>query len=245
LLATRLFSRLLGFREIVPQTVSFPSLLLLGVEGSMQYRCEAMSIAGFVQQVAVSYVTNGYWFYVPGCIPKDKDPRAVDQRLIKKYDIGISKWAKARRKQAGLANLQYIRFDRFFLLLATHGGHRLFIEEAKVIQDVRRFPIKFAGYSISFRGGHAHVRIEPVEYRMLKAYFVDLAVRRSAVHLRDELRGLPFEPYAPVRRKLLNVLRAVNGSRKAAGFEPVASSVFRFRRRVVKPFSCDTREARR
>jgi hypothetical protein len=202
----------------------------------MQYRCEATSIAGFVQQVAVSYVANGYWFYVAGCVPHGKDPRAVDAKIISRYDIGLSKWAKARRKQAGLANLQYIRHERFFLILATHGQHRFFEEEAQVIRDVRRFPIKFAGYSISFRGGHASVRIEPAEYRMLKAYFLDLAVRRSAEHLQVELRELAFQPYAPVRRQLLNLVRAVNRARKAAGFEPVEHSVLRFCRRVIRPF---------
>jgi hypothetical protein len=219
-------------------------LLLLGVTKEMQYRCVATSIAGFVQQVAVSYVANGYWFYVAGCVPKGKDPAAVDRRLIEKYDIDISKWAKARRKRAGLANLQYIRFERFFLILATHGQHRLFQEEAAVIRDVRRFPIKFAGYSVSFRGGHAHVRIEPTEYRMLKAYFVDLAVRRSAKHLGAELCGVGFEPYAPVRRQLLNVVRAVNGARKAAGFEPVPYTALRLRRRVMKPFHLQSGEER-
>ena len=32
----------------------------------------------------------------------------------------------ARRKKQGLANVQYLRFDRFFLLLATYGEHRFF-----------------------------------------------------------------------------------------------------------------------
>src|SRR6266478_807211 len=30
------------------------------------YRCEARSVEGFVPQLAVSYVRNGYFFYVPG-----------------------------------------------------------------------------------------------------------------------------------------------------------------------------------
>jgi hypothetical protein len=48
----------------------------------MQYRCETTSIAGFVQQVAVSYVANGYWFYVAGCVPQGKDRRALDAKII-------------------------------------------------------------------------------------------------------------------------------------------------------------------
>ena len=67
----------------------------------MEYRCEATSVAGFVQQLAVSYVGRGYFFYVIGEIPERKDPRVIDQRLIEKYGLGIGKATRARRKSAG------------------------------------------------------------------------------------------------------------------------------------------------
>ena len=202
----------------------------------MVYKTEATSIGGFVQQVAVSFVGKGYFFYVAGSVPEGKDPCGVDEKLITRYGIDISKWSRARRKQAGTANLQYIRFGRFFLILATHGRHQFFEEEASAIRDVRRSPIRFAGYSISFRGGHPHVRIEQQEYKQLKAYFVDLAVRRSLVSLERELAQIEFEPYAPVRRQLVCILRAVNRIRKKAGFTPVTKQVFRFKRRIYRPF---------
>jgi hypothetical protein len=77
----------------------------------------------------------------------------------------------------------------------------------------------------------------------IKEYFLDLAVHRSAERLGQELRELPFEPYAPVRRQLLCVLRAVNLERKKAGFEPVPRSAFCFLRRISRPFeaSCELR----
>ena len=83
------------------------------------YTCEAVSVEAFVQQVAVSYLGNGYWFYVSGYIPKSKDLWQVDEKLIERYEIDISKWTRCRRKKEGKANVQYIRFDRFFL---THGN---------------------------------------------------------------------------------------------------------------------------
>jgi hypothetical protein len=202
----------------------------------MAYRKEATSIGGFVQQVAVSFVGHGYFFYVAGSIPEGKDPRAVDEKLVVRYGIDISKWARARRKQAGIANLQYVRFGQFFLILATHGRHQFFEDEASCIRDVRRRPIRFAGYSIGFRGGHPHVRIEQEEYKQLKAYFVDLALRRSVASLERELAQIPFEPYAPVRRQLLCILRTVNRARKRAGFSSVTKEVFRFKRRIYLPF---------
>ena len=200
------------------------------------YRCEATSAEGFVQQLAVSYLGNGYWFYVVGEVPEGKDPRRVDEKLIARYGIDLSKWARARRKRAGLANLQYLRFGRLFVLLATHGEHPFFEEEASSVRDARRTPIRFRGYSISYRNGHPHVRIEQDEYNRLKAYFLDVALHRSAERLGGELGRLPFESYAPVRVQLLAVLRAVNRERARAGFEPVPKSCFRFNRRVCRPF---------
>lgn len=208
----------------------------------MGYRCEAISVEGFVQQVAVSYIANGYFFYVAGSVPSGKDPAKVDRKIIERYDIGISKWAKARRKQLGQANLQYIRFERFFLILATHGQHRFFEDEAKVIRDVRRIPIRFAGYSLSFRGGHASVRLDHREYQTLKGYFLANALRRNAEWLAAEFSALGYQPYAPVRRQLKCVARAVDRVRRTAGQAPVPWQPLPAKRRISQPFARKTGE---
>ena len=97
----------------------------------MEYRCEATSVAGFVQQLAVSYIGRGYFFYVRGEIPEKKDPRVVDENITGKYGIAIGKKARALRKASGLANIQYLRFERSFVLLATHGRHPVFRQGRK------------------------------------------------------------------------------------------------------------------
>src|SRR5947209_15578562 len=126
----------------------------------MHYRCEAVSVEGFIQQLAVAYVARGYFFYVTGHIPERKDPHEVDEKLVGRYHIELSKWARARRKQAGQANIQYLRHEDFFVLLATHGEHPFFKEEAQNVRDVRRHAIQYAGYAVGFRGGHVQVRID-------------------------------------------------------------------------------------
>jgi hypothetical protein len=200
------------------------------------YRCVATSTGGFVQQLSSSYLANGYWFYVAGQIPDGKDPLRVDAKLIERYDIDLSRFARARRKRAGIANLQYIRYGRFFLLLATHGRHQFFEEEKTALRDARRVPVKFAGYSLGAQGGAVRVAIERGEYQRLKAYFLDLAPRRTAEQLEAELGSLPFEPYGPIRSQLLCILRAVNHRRKAAGYSPVSKWCFRFKRHIYRPF---------
>lgn len=202
----------------------------------MPYRCAALSIAGFIQQLAVSYLARGYYFYVTGRIPREKNPAEVDRKLIGKYRIGGSKWARARLKRHGVAGVQYLRHLDFFVLLATPGRHRFFEAEAQVIRDARRTPLRYAGYAVSFRGGHACVRIEAETFRDLKGCFLDLALRRSVAQLEAQLRALPFEPYAPVRSQLLQLVRAVSRRRREAGLDPVSPRCLRLHRRIVRPF---------
>lgn len=223
----------------------------------MEYRCIATSSAGFVQQLTCCYLPHGYWFYVSGRIPEHKDPRGVDAKLFTKYGIEISRQARARRKQRGLANVHYLRFDRTFILLATHGHHQFFDDEAGNIRDARRAPIKFSGYSVSVqRGGYlrklspecslrrddklrVRVQIGREEYLDLKAYFLDIACRRSKEQLGLMLYCLPYEPYAPIRQQLLNIVRLVNEKRKATGKVPISPKVLRYRRRIVRPFEME------
>lgn len=135
----------------------------------MQYRCKATSIEGLVQQVAVSYLRHGYWWYVTGTIPDDKDGCHLDQRLIEKYSIDVTERQRAFRKRNGLANMQYIRYGNFFVLMCTAGKHPFREAEATVIRDARKHPIHvprvsrkrtrqksnraFEGYAISYRPG--------------------------------------------------------------------------------------------
>jgi hypothetical protein len=171
-----------------------------------------------------------------------------------KYGIGVSRSARARRKAVGIANVHYLRHERRFLLLATHGFHPFFDHEAKSIRDARHVPIRFEGYSISVvkggflqkrkEGGPAvrdqkwrvRVQIEAELYKGLRAYLEDIALHRSARQLAVELADLPFEPYAPVRQQLLNLIRYINHRRQTANLEPVSFSVLRYRRRIVRPF---------
>ena len=198
------------------------------------YRFEVATLEGFVQQLAVQYLSNGYFFFVTGWVPQGKDAQAIDEKLLRKYCIQVSKWARARRKKAGLANVHYLRFERFFVLVSTHGPHRFFEEEP--FRDARETPIRFGSYSLSVRGGHAHVRIEKGAYLELKAYFEGAALR-PRVELERALGSLPFEAYSPVRRQLLSILGAVNRKRRVAGLDPLPWQCLQLRRRNVRVFS--------
>ncbi len=202
----------------------------------MEYRCVATSLEGLIQQLAVSYVSRGYWHYTTGHIGRTKDPETVDRKLVEKYDITPKKWVRARRKQMGFANLQYIRFERFFVILATDGEHLFKMREKDQIRDARRNAIHYGGYQVAFRNGHVQIRIDDESYRELKAYYVDLACRRKKDSLIEEFYRFPFEPYAPIRRQAFNILREVNRTRKKAGYEQLPTSCIWLKRKIVKPF---------
>jgi len=202
------------------------------------YRCEASSVAGFIQQLAVSYVTNGYWFYVTGGIPAHKDPRAVDAKLIARYGLDVSKWTRCRRRKAGLASVQYLRHGHFFVIVATHGSHEFYAAEANRIQDIRRVPLRYASYAVGCRrfANHWHVavRLDADVFHRLKAKFATMALSDDAERLQQTFRRLPVEPYAAVRRQLFELLRAVNRVRQTAGLELIAASALRLHRRSVE-----------
>ena len=214
----------------------------------MQYRAIATSVEGFVQQIACCYLRHGYWFYVTGQIPAGKDHLQVDAKLIAKYGVAVSESTRSRRKKAGQANLQYLRCERFFVVLATKGTHRFYEDECAQIRDIRRVPLKFAGYSISYRRGgrtrdgrsdpswHAHVKIDRQQQLELTAHLGELAKRRKPDSIASAIYNLPLEPYAPIRRQLLLLLRSLNRQRRELGYSPLPMEVLPLRRRVVIPF---------
>jgi hypothetical protein len=148
--------------------------------------------------------------------------------------------------------VQDLRFERFFVLISTSpiGGHPFSRAERSALRDIRKQPVRIAGYAISSRRDgselrkgverwRAHVRIDRETFVQLRDFYLEQALRRRRGELESELREIPFEPYAPVRRQILSVLRKVNERRKLADLRPLHSSCLRFRRRQVRPFESD------
>ena len=232
----------------------------------MKHRYIAASVEGVIQLIAASYLRHGYYWYVTGQIPLNKNPTSVDEKLIEKYQINVSDWERSRRKKAGIANAQYVRLDRWFILMVTEGHHPLKQTtdqggEGNQLKDVRRYPIRIGGYSISYRRHgegkqlssnsdemtakpyvryRAHVRLDEKTYAYLKARFADIAVHRRAETLVSEFKSLPYARYAPIRRQLLNLARLVNDRRKPHGFDPIPYTRIGLRRRPVKVYQEST-----
>jgi hypothetical protein len=222
-----------------------------------KYKYIATTREGFVQQIAVGYVRHGYVFFVNGKVPNGKDPSKTDQKLLERYGIRTTKDSRYRRKQRGEANLQYIRFNRDWVMLATKGKHEWHHLERANIRDVRRVPLVVCGYSITLADGgnilnrkkspgvqgperdikkRVRVQISKASFRELKAEFLTHARSRSEDWYRMRFYHIGFEPYAPVRKQLLELLRLVNKVRGTHGVRKIAPDCIRYHRKPVKPF---------
>lgn len=79
-------------------------------------------------------------------------------------------------------------------------------------------------------------RIDQETFKALRAYFLEMAVRKGVEGLAREFYGFPLEPYAAIRRQQFGVLHGVNRVWKAVGLEPVPSSCIWLKRRIYRPF---------
>lgn len=193
---------------------------------------ETTSVGAFVQQVAVHCLPHGYRYYVSGFMPEGKDYRAIDKRILAKYEIPPNRFARYRLKKAGKVVIRYLRFERWFLLIASDpwGQHRFFEDEVE-IRDVQAVPIRFHGYELTFRDGRVWVRIGERELDIIRERFLRRAVRsRGVSKLEDEFQSLPYQPYRSVRYQLFGLLDEVNQLRKAAGLGCVSESAIPTRR---------------
>jgi len=229
----------------------------------MEYKYEVKSLVGFLQRVATHLLPKGYYFFVQGILPEGKSPQALDEKFLSRYDVEKTEGARRWRKSKGLGNVQYVRFNRSWILLATHGDHAIREREGKSLKDVRRVPIRIGEYALYVKRGNylkkfvsdkqptpdgrwrVRVLIAREPYRELCAYFLSIACHRQADGLAKELFALPYEPYAPVRKQLLKLLRLINAKRQASGYSKVPSSCLRFKRVIVKSFEPPSIDARR
>jgi hypothetical protein len=204
------------------------------------YQCETTTVTGFIQQLACAYVRSGYVRAACGVLPEGKDAARFDRKQVERYGLDeVTPRIRWRRRRDGMANVQYLRHGRVFMVLASDGQHNVFEqEEGRIVRDLRERPALAFGYSLRVANSHVQVRIAEREYREVAASALALALREPMTDKIVELfRRLPYESYAPVRGQIFGLLAAVNQQRKRSGFELVPVDVVRKRRRIVRPFA--------
>ena len=182
----------------------------------MGTRHVAGSVDGMVA-ILVNLISKGYRYYFVGRIDDPVKRVVRDSRMLEYYDADLPKWTRERRRQRGDANFRYLRFEEWFIVLATEGrAERFWREDRDRVRDVRNTPIRFKGYSISFRQGgfkklspdERHWRSEMwTKYRVARERGEDgiappPADRDMKWHVRVQL---DFETYAGVKAYFLNI----------------------------------------
>ncbi|MGU8412089.1 hypothetical protein ACV3M7_13945 [Clostridium perfringens] len=96
----------------------------------VDYLCKSWQ---FMLQQIVYLVSKGYIYYSVGEIPLNKasKARSIDQKIIDKYNMDLSKHQRARRKQKKLTNFYYLRWKNQFVILHTKGN----VDESVIIDD--------------------------------------------------------------------------------------------------------------
>jgi hypothetical protein len=162
---------------------------------------EVASSAELIRRLTRYYLKEGYWYFVTGHIPEHKSIEKADITLSTKYETTLSKWQRHRRKARGLANVQYLRYERDFILIATDGDHPLFFQD-RTVRDARKHPIEIWYYWIRVRSPRRYeVIVAPWAYHVVKEKVIRLATEGRVDAVIEQLQSLRWINYPGVNRQ--------------------------------------------
>lgn len=231
------------------------------------YRCEMASVEEFVRRIE-RLVRREYYFAFVGHLKPGKDPLALDQKMVRLWNLDRKEWRWAKRSRGSESNVHYVRFRRTYVLLATAGrpekkGRRPwrrgeipprgeFFEQHPNHIDLKDVGLKLFGYNIKSTYSRAHNRRRVfIRLQREKAFpRIKASLLRKATLSRYQQREameaafwhLPILWYGPVREQLSSVLRAVNRIRSRAGLSELRRS--RCIRQTILPAKRQDREAK-
>lgn len=175
---------------------------------------EAHSLGEMLRKVAIDYVRYGYYRYLLAEMPREKDAKVIDHKLLTLYKITYCRTRRARQRAKGEAVVAYVRFGHRFILLATEGDHTEI--EKQNFKDCRVQPIHLSGYTIGVKNTKPCVQLSQKRYRALRKL-----LSRIALHNKTKLtdffnRISPFS-FPGILRQKYKLLKMVNTKRKKAG----------------------------
>ena len=208
-----------------------------------RYRYVCTTLNGFVQR-AVVIASSGYGYFVSGEVPGRKSAEAVDDKMLSKYGLRLTRRQRHYRKSAGKENGHYFRHDSVWVLMATHPSFFLEKDKKEAVMDMREEPLRVGGYSVwvqenpKTRKKTASAWLSEKNYRELRGYFESIAVQRSEEEIAGEMWRVSneWQVYSPVHHQFRVIVGAVNKKRKRAGLKKVPVSCVRVYRPLPKHF---------
>ncbi|MCG6137078.1 MAG: hypothetical protein MET45_20995 [Nostoc sp. LLA-1] len=175
---------------------------------------EAHSLGELLRKVAIDYVRYGYYRYLVIQIPKAKDPKLIDEKILSAYRITYHRTKRARLKAQGEAVVAVVRFGHRFVLLATEGTHTELGK--RLCLDCRVTPIHLSGYTVGVKDGKPNVQMSLKRYRGLKKLLTHTALHNENKLIDFFGRISPFK-FPGILRQQQKLLKMVNAKRKKAG----------------------------
>ena len=213
---------------------------------SQEYRYEVKSVDGFLAQVVRYVACGGHYFYIRVRVPEGKDPRAVAEKLLDRYDIRKKRWQRKRRHLKATASIHLLQYRETIVIMLSKGEHRTFYaDHQSQVRDIRRTALTVFGYSIrstfseTEKRRKVFIRLDKKTYRKVKAHMLTISVwdsYRDKSRLERDFQRLPYQPYQPVYAQLLAILRRVNRERRRRGLDAVDSRCINFKRRLGTVF---------
>ncbi len=213
-----------------------------------EYRYHCETVEGFVQR-AVVLSQKGYRYFISGEVPERKAADEIDEKLLTKYGLRLTRRQRTYRKSKGLPNGHYFRFSRRWVVMGTSRKLFFQVDPNERVRDLRDAPIRVGGYSISLRADgaarrgairrlRASVRLEGRTLRELQAVLLDSHQRWAAADLERQiwLASNHWQVYAPVYRQFQGIVRRLNEARAAAGLGRVGRGCVRISRQAPRHF---------
>ena len=100
----------------------------------MKYRCEATSLEGFVQQLAANYLTTWLLVLRHGPCAGGEGSASVDQKLIEKYGVNISRQQRARASKPAWPTFITCGSEGSGCYWPHMARHRFFMRKGKMFR---------------------------------------------------------------------------------------------------------------
>lgn len=224
------------------------------------YPPECPTIEALVQRV-VNLAGHGYFYFFKGELEEGVDRLAVDRKMVEKYCLerhgcrALNKQKRCRRRQKGLANIDYFRFRFGFLLMATEGMVVMAADDPDEFRDLRERPLIFGDYQMSLRevgftkGGAPSAKVwtelSGVALQAVRREFLDIATDRRSGWLESQFYNLHYNCYRGIRVQLRSILDEVNELRRSAGQKRLSPGCIKFKRDLPKHFEKEESDERK